>query len=50
MPVVPVSRVEDELVVLLLVVSLIDVVAIEESVVTVLVVDTHFWFLLVLLT
>jgi hypothetical protein len=45
-PVVPVLRTEHELMVLLLVVSLIDVVAVEESVVTVLVVDTHCCFYL----
>jgi hypothetical protein len=42
-PVVPVRRIEHELMVLLLVVSLVDVVAVEESVITVLVVDTHFY-------
>jgi hypothetical protein len=49
-PVVPIRRTEKEIVVLLLVVCLIKVVAIDESVVTVLVVDTHCWFLLVFLT
>ena len=45
MPVVPVRRAEHNLMVLLLIVSLIDVVAVEESVVTVLVVDTHCFYL-----
>jgi hypothetical protein len=42
-PVMPILRTEDELMVLLLVICLVDIVAIKESVVTVLVVDTHFY-------
>jgi hypothetical protein len=44
-PVVPVRRTEHELMVLLLVVSVVDVVGAEESVITVLVVDTHCLYL-----
>jgi len=40
-PVVPILRTENELVILLLVVCVIDVVGTVESVITVLVVDTH---------
>jgi hypothetical protein len=42
-PVMPVRWAEHELVILLLVICLIDIVAVKESVVTVLVVDTHFY-------
>jgi len=49
-PVMPVLRAEHELMVLLLVVCLVDLVAAKESIITVLVVDTHCLFLLVFLT
>jgi hypothetical protein len=50
MPIVPVLGTEDKLVVLLLVIRLVKVIAVDESVIAVLVVDTHCWFLLVFLT
>ena len=49
-PVVPIRRVEHELTVLLLIISLLDLLADKDSVVTVLVVDTHGEFLLGFLT
>jgi hypothetical protein len=44
-PIVPVLRTEHELMILLLVIGVIDVVGTVESVVTVLVVDTHCFYL-----
>jgi hypothetical protein len=42
-PVMPILRIENEFVILLLVICLVDIVAVKESVVTVLVVETHFY-------